>query len=56
MSQYNSNTSVNVQNNLIMAIKKLNEALTAFDRSLSGINTSVKNFHYLVKDCRKYKL
>ncbi|ACV62519.1 hypothetical protein Dtox_1662 [Desulfofarcimen acetoxidans DSM 771] len=55
MSQYNLSLQENTQKS-IMAIKKLNEALTAFDRSLCGINTSIKNFQHLAKDLQKYKL
>jgi len=56
LSQYNQDFTANTQNNIITAMKKLNQALNAFGRSLSGINSSMKNFHHLAKDCQKYKL
>ena len=57
MYQYNRDFSTCKQNNTaLMAMKKLNEALSAFNYSLKSINISVKNFHNLANECKKYKL
>lgn len=56
MLKCNQDSSTFSHDNLIAAMNKLNEALSAFSRSLNGINSSVKTFHHLAEDCKKFKL